>query len=70
MGNYNKYLSPEKKEQIDKIKYEIAKELGISSKVDQGGWESLTTKEAGMIGGILVKKMIERTEGKEPTNMS
>lgn len=37
----------------DRVKYQIAKELGLSSKVDQGGWAELTSAETGRIGGIM-----------------
>lgn len=37
----------------DKLKYEIATELGLSAKVDNGGWAELTSAETGRIGGII-----------------
>lgn len=37
----------------EKMKWEIAKELGIYDKVLAGGWKSLSAKESGRIGGIL-----------------
>lgn len=39
----------------EKMKYEIAKELGLSDKVDQYGWGGLTAEETGRIGGIMTK---------------
>ena len=42
--------------QREKLKYEIAGELGLLSKVSDGGWKSLTAKESGRIGGILAKR--------------
>ena len=44
----------EKKE--EKIKYEIAKELGLLDKVLENGWKSLTAKETGRIGGLITKR--------------
>ncbi|MBR1738529.1 MAG: small, acid-soluble spore protein, alpha/beta type [Firmicutes bacterium] len=38
------------------MKYEIAKELGLSDKIDSLGWKSLTSKESGRIGGIMAKR--------------
>jgi len=35
------------------MKYEIAHELGLFSKVMEDGWRSLSSKESGKIGGIL-----------------
>lgn len=44
-------------EQIrEKIKYEIAGELGLKDKVDAFGWSGLTAEETGRIGGIMTKR--------------
>lgn len=40
----------------DKIKYEVAMELGLIDKVRQYGWKSLTAKETGRIGGLVTKR--------------
>lgn len=48
MTNKKKELKPE-----DKLKYEIAEELGLLDKVKEQGWKSLTSKESGKIGGIM-----------------
>jgi hypothetical protein len=40
----------------DKIKYEIAAELGLLEKVHQTGWKSLTAKESGRLGGLIAKR--------------
>jgi hypothetical protein len=37
----------------DKLKYEIAQELGLLDKVKNEGWKSLSAKETGKIGGIM-----------------
>lgn len=37
----------------EKKKYEIAKELGLLDKVLSEGWQSLSAKETGKIGGML-----------------
>ncbi|MBS4539215.1 small, acid-soluble spore protein, alpha/beta type [Clostridium sp. D2Q-11] len=37
----------------DKMKYEIAEELGLTDKVKELGWGGLTAKETGKIGGIM-----------------
>ncbi|WIV11418.1 small, acid-soluble spore protein, alpha/beta type [Proteiniborus sp. MB09-C3] len=37
----------------DKLKYEIAKELGLMEKIKEVGWGGLTAKETGRIGGIM-----------------
>lgn len=58
---------PKKEKKIDldnikpeeKMKYEIASELGYLDKVMDSGWKSLTAKESGRIGGILTKRKKE-----------
>lgn len=44
-------LSPD-----DRMKYEIAEELGLLEKVRTNGWRSLSAKETGRIGGLMTKK--------------
>jgi small acid-soluble spore protein F (minor alpha/beta-type SASP) len=43
----------------EKIKYEIAEELGLQDKVDKLGWSSLTAEETGRIGGIMTRRKKE-----------
>ena len=43
----------------EKIKYEIATELGLSDKIDQCGWSGLTSEETGRIGGIMTRRKKE-----------
>ncbi|WP_315122098.1 small, acid-soluble spore protein, alpha/beta type [uncultured Clostridium sp.] len=40
----------------EKLKYEIADELGLRDKVDKLGWSSLTSEETGRIGGMMTKR--------------
>jgi hypothetical protein len=55
---------------LDEKKWEVAEDLGLKEKVEQVGWENMTTKEVGKIGGHMggkiggnmVKKMIEMAE--------
>jgi small acid-soluble spore protein F (minor alpha/beta-type SASP) len=50
-----KELTEEEKER-ERIKYEIAGELGLSDKVKKNGWSGLTAEETGRIGGIMTQK--------------
>ncbi|SEF71120.1 Small, acid-soluble spore protein, alpha/beta type [Caloramator fervidus] len=45
----------EKEKERERIKYEIAEELGLLDKVKKYGWSGLTAKETGRIGGIMTK---------------
>ena len=59
---------PSQKKKTDlneKLKYEIAEEVGVLDKVLEGGWRSLTSKETGRIGGLITKKRRELQDGKE-----
>ena len=40
----------------EKLKYEIAEELGLLDRVLESGWKSLTAKETGRVGGMLAKR--------------
>jgi hypothetical protein len=37
----------------DRLKYEIAEELGLLDKVREGGWKALSSRETGKIGGMI-----------------
>jgi hypothetical protein len=40
----------------EKLKFEIASELGLREKVMKYGWKSLSAKETGRIGGLMSKR--------------
>lgn len=46
----------------EKMKYEIADELGLLDRVMKDGWKSLSSKETGRIGGILARKRKKQGE--------
>ena len=56
----NKIVIPEAKEAMNKFKMEAASEVGVNLKQGYNG--DLTSKEAGSVGGQMVKKMIESYE--------
>lgn len=56
----NKRLVPEAKEAMDKFKMEAASEVGVNLKQGYNG--DLTSKQAGSVGGQMVKKMIMNAE--------
>ncbi|MBO5110211.1 MAG: alpha/beta-type small acid-soluble spore protein [Clostridia bacterium] len=56
----NKNLVPEAKEALEKFKMEAANEVGVTLKQGYNG--DLTSKQAGSIGGQMVKKMVEKYE--------
>ena len=61
MKNSNNTTSvPEAKEAMNKFKMEVANELGVNLKQGYNG--DLTSRQAGSVGGQMVKKMIEAQE--------
>ncbi|GFZ31675.1 small acid-soluble spore protein [Clostridium zeae] len=60
MSNRSRVLVPEAKEALNKFKMESSREVGVSLKEGYNG--DLTSREAGSVGGQMVKKMIESYE--------
>ncbi len=56
----NNLVVPEAREAMDRFKMEAANEVGVQLKQGYNG--DLTSREAGSIGGQMVKKMIESYE--------
>ena len=59
-NNNNQINIPESKQAMYNFKHEVANELGINLKQGYNG--DLTSRDAGSIGGMMVKKMIEQQE--------
>ncbi len=60
MAKSNKTLVPEAREALNRFKMESANEVGVNLKQGYNG--DLTSKQAGSIGGQMVKKMIQSYE--------
>ena len=56
----NRVNVPEAKNALDNMKYEVARELGINLKQGYNG--DLPSRQAGYIGGYMVKRLIEQAE--------
>jgi hypothetical protein len=56
----NKTEVPEAKAALDRFKTEVASELGVNLKEGYNG--DLTSREAGSIGGEMVRRMIKKQE--------
>ena len=59
-NNSNRINVPEARQAMYNMKHEVANELGIT--LNQGYNGNLSSKDAGHIGGNMVKKMIEAQE--------
>ena len=60
MSSKNKVMVPQAKEAMERFKMEAAGEVGVNLKQGYNG--DLTSKQAGSVGGQMVKKMIESYE--------
>lgn len=58
--NGNSKLVPEARAALDRFKMEAASEVGVT--LAQGYNGNLTSKQAGSVGGQMVKKMIQSVE--------
>ena len=56
----NKIVVPEAKQALEQFKMEAANEVGVNLKNGYNG--DLTSRQAGSVGGQMVKKMIESYE--------
>ena len=56
----NKHVVPEARDALDRFKMEAASEVGVNLKQGYNG--DLTSKQAGSVGGQMVKKMIKAYE--------
>ncbi len=59
-SNNNQLNIPNAREAMDKFKMQAASEVGVNLKQGYNG--DLTSREAGSVGGQMVKKMIEAYE--------
>ena len=59
-NNSNKSAVPEAREALNKFKYEVASEVGVNLKDGYNG--DISARDAGRIGGNMVKKLIEQAE--------
>ena len=59
-NNTNRKLVPEAMSALDKFKYEVVSEVGVNLKDGYNG--DISAKDAGKIGGQMVKKMIAEAE--------
>ena len=57
---YTRTMVPEAKQALNNMKFEIANELGINLKQGYNG--DLPSRQAGYIGGYMVKRLIENAE--------
>ncbi len=60
MTSSNKKVVPEAMDSLERFKYEVANEVGVNLKNGYNG--NISAKDAGKIGGNMVRKMIQQAE--------
>jgi len=60
MARNNQKVVPQATAALDRFKYEIASEVGVNLKEGYNG--DITARDAGKIGGQMVKRLIETAE--------
>ena len=59
-SNSNTKVVPEAREALNKFKYEVASEVGVNLKQGYNG--DISARDAGKIGGQMVRKLIQQAE--------
>ena len=59
-SNSNYKVVPEAADALNKFKYEVASEVGVNLKDGYNG--DISARDAGRIGGNMVKKLIQQAE--------
>ncbi|WP_371376037.1 small, acid-soluble spore protein, alpha/beta type [Sporomusa aerivorans] len=62
MARSRKPVNPGSENALDRMKMEVASELGISERVSSQGWSTMTSADCGRVGGHMVRRMIEQYE--------
>lgn len=60
MTSNNRKVVPEARESLEKFKYEVANEVGVNLSNGYNG--NISARDAGRIGGNMVRKLIEQAE--------
>jgi hypothetical protein len=60
VANTNQSVVPQAKDMLNKMKYEVASEIGVT--LNKGYNGDITASNAGKIGGNMVRKMIMYAE--------
>lgn len=62
MTDDKRVLEPQAERELDRLKYEVADDLGLGDDIETRGWGNMTTREVGKIGGTMVKRLVARGE--------
>lgn len=59
-GGTSRVLYPQAKEALNRMKFEVASQIGVNLTDGYNG--NITARDAGSVGGFMVKRMIEQVE--------
>jgi small acid-soluble spore protein D (minor alpha/beta-type SASP) len=62
MARSNRPVNPGAENALDRMKLEVASELGIADQVRAQGWSTMTSADCGRVGGQMVRRMIQQYE--------
>ncbi len=68
-GGERQKVRQKKVDPLEPMKLEIAAELGLAEKVKAGGWDSLSAREAGKIGGYMTQRLKAMRQQAQPSNV-
>ncbi|NLM42873.1 MAG: alpha/beta-type small acid-soluble spore protein [Clostridiales bacterium] len=60
MARSNRKVVPQATAALERMKYEVASEVGVNLKEGYNG--DISARDAGRVGGNMVRKMIEQAE--------
>lgn len=60
MARNNQKVVPQASAALDRMKFEVASEVGVNLKEGYNG--DISSRDAGRVGGTMVKKLIEQAE--------
>lgn len=53
---------PQIKQAMENFKAEVANELGLTQRIQSTGYENMTSRECGSIGGLMTKRLVQIAE--------
>jgi len=62
MPRRRRVVLPEARRGLDRLKYEVAQDLGLADDIQDRGWGDMTTREVGHIGGQMVRRLVRHAE--------
>jgi hypothetical protein len=55
-------VEPRAKDGLERLKHEVAEDLGLDDEIRHRGWSEMTTRETGAVGGNMVRRMVGGAE--------